>query len=371
MKVKKGLLKEALSKGQKAAASSSKATLTEGQRAAASSSTATLSKGKKATLPKGKKATLSKSKKATLPKGKQRKLTRKNLKNLGKLSLTEKVEKIAEETDTAEEAALALKESIDQNERGKIWAKHQPWNTTQKLRHSTRWPTRLRKVSFRTTEAWTKGEQWQSEAKMLKGFGKEEFAAQPGRTQWRSDPWTPNIFNYRDLGDRERCRPKVKDIPSRTRNRCHRCGVEEWVLRWQKLRSPFLSREEEPWQKAMLACLDKWWGGRGRQRPSTKGQGMGLWLWPTWRSPWELAGELGASFSLSKSMPGCNHLTKVKVICQKMTCAKCPCQKEKHSFLGKRKSKALAKGKVHVAAATWQKWSPVQCPCEKDSYNLQ
>ena len=115
MKVKKGLLKKALSKGQEGAASSSKATLSKGQKAAASSSKDTLSKRKKATLSKGQKTTLPKGKKTTLPKGE---LTRKNLKKLGKLSLEEKVEKIAEKTDTAEEAALALKENIDQNEKG-------------------------------------------------------------------------------------------------------------------------------------------------------------------------------------------------------------------------------------------------------------
>ena len=119
MNVKKGLLKNALSKGEKAAASSSKGPLSKGKKAAASSNKATLSKGKKRTLPKGQKA---KGKKATLSKGK---LTRKNLKNLGKLSLEEKVEKIAEQTDTADEAALVLKQNIDQNERGRIWAKHQ------------------------------------------------------------------------------------------------------------------------------------------------------------------------------------------------------------------------------------------------------
>ena len=232
LKVKKGLLKKALSKGQKAAASSSKATLSKGAKAAASSSKGTLSKGKKATLSKGQEATLSKGKKATLSKGKKAtlskgKLTRKNLKNLGKLSLEEKVEKISEATDTAEEAALVLKENVDQNERGKIWAKHQAAlkhdpeaeaqhqvaNKTQKGLASLLWFIQNKsakylnvKATFGTTETLTKGEQWHSEAKMLKEFGKEEFAAhlQSGRVQWRSDPWTPNIFNYRDLGDQRR-----------------------------------------------------------------------------------------------------------------------------------------------------------------------
>ena len=224
MNVKKGLLKKALSKGEKAAASSSKGPLSKGKKAAASSNKATLSKGKKRTLPKGQKAPLSKGKKATLSKGK---LTRKNLKNLGKLSLEEKVEKIAEQTDTADEAALVLKENIDQNERGRILAKHQAAlkhdpeaeqqhqvaNKTQKGLSSLLWFIQNKsakylnvKATFGTTETLTKGEQWHSEAKMLKELGKEEFAAhlQSGRIQWRSNPWTPNVFNYRGLGDQRR-----------------------------------------------------------------------------------------------------------------------------------------------------------------------
>ena len=120
-----------------------------------------------------------------------------------------------------------LKENVDQNERGKIWAKHQAAlkhdpeaeqqhqlaNKTQKGLSSLLWFIQNKsakylnvKATFGTTETLTKGEQWHSEAKMLKEFGKEEFAAhlQSGRIQWRSDPWTPNIFNYRDLGDQRR-----------------------------------------------------------------------------------------------------------------------------------------------------------------------
>ena len=284
MKVKKGLLKKALTKGQKAAASSSKATLTKGQKAAASSSKATLSKGKKATLSKGKKTTLSKGKKTTLPKGK---LTRKNLKNLGKLSLEEKVEKIAEETDTAEEAALVLRENIDQNERGKIWAKHQAAlkhdpeaeaqhqqaNKTQKGLGSLLWFVQNKsakylnvKATFGQTETLTKGEQWHSEAKMLKEFGKEEFAAhlQSGRIQWRADPWTPNIFNYKDLGD-QRKEVQVK------RQKLYQAGQEMAVT----------EEGEEEFQKmwhkgvgSQMTEAEVTFSGKGRGA-LTKGNGKG------------------------------------------------------------------------------------------------
>ena len=59
-----------------------------------------LAKGKAKTLPKGKKEAASSSK-AALTKGKKGKLTKNKLKGLGKMSLEERVEKIAEQTDTA------------------------------------------------------------------------------------------------------------------------------------------------------------------------------------------------------------------------------------------------------------------------------
>ena len=235
IKVKKGLLKKTLTKGTNAAASSSKTPLSKGTNKKA------LAKGTAKTLPKGKKEAASSSK-AALTKGKKGKLTKNKLKNLGKMSLEEKVEKIAEQTDTAEEAAMVLKENINQNERGKIWAKHQAAlkhdpeaeaqyeqaNKTQKGLGSLLWFVQNKsakylnvKATFGTTETLTKGEQWHSEAKMLKEFGKEEFAAhlQSGRIQWRSDPWTPNIFNYRDLGD-QRKEAQVK------RQKMHQAGQE-------------------------------------------------------------------------------------------------------------------------------------------------
>ena len=274
-------MKNALSKGEKAAASSSKGPLSKGKKAAASSNKATLSKGKKRTLPKGQKA---KGKKATLSKGK---LTRKNLKNLGKLSLEEKVEKIAEQKDSAEEAALVLKENIDQNERGRIWAKHQAAlkhdpeaeqqhqvaNKTQKGLSSLLWFIQNKsakylnvKATFGTTETLTKGEQWHSEAKMLKELGKEEFAAQlqSGRIQWRSDPWTPNVFNYRGLGD------QTREVQTK-RQKTYQAGQEMAVTdegeeEFQKM-----------WQRGVGAHMTEaevTFGGKGKGA-LTKGNGKG------------------------------------------------------------------------------------------------
>ena len=46
-------------------------------------------------------------------------------------------------------------------------------------------------------------EEWKSEHQMLQQFSEDEFYLHmdSGRIQWRQDPWTPNVWNYRDLGD--------------------------------------------------------------------------------------------------------------------------------------------------------------------------
>ena len=197
------------------------------------------------------------------------------------------MEKIAEETDAAEEAALVLKENINQNERGKIWAKHQAAlkhdpeaeaqhqvaNKTQKGLASLLWFIQNKsakylnvKATFGTTETLTKGEQWHSEAKMLKEFGKEEFAAhlQSGRIQWRSDPWTPNIFNYRDLGDQRR---EVQTKRQKTYQAGQEMAVtDEGEEEFQKM-----------WQRgvgAQMADAEVTFSGKGKGA-LTKGNGKG------------------------------------------------------------------------------------------------
>ena len=283
IKVKKGLLKKTLTKGRNAAASSSKKPLSKGTNKKA------LAKGKAKTLPKGKKVSASSSK-AALTKGKKGKLTKKKLKNLGKLSLQEKVDKIAEQTNTAEEAAMVLKENIDQNERGKIWAKHQAAlkhdpeaeeqhqlaNKTQKGLSSLLWFVQNKstkylnvKATFGTMETLTKGEQWHSEAKMLKEFGKEEFTAhlQSGRIQWRQDPWTPNIFNYRDLGDQRKevqvKRQKVYQAGQETA--VTEEGEEEFNKMWHKGVGAQMTEAEVTFSGKGKGALTK---GNGKGKPA-------------------------------------------------------------------------------------------------------
>ena len=201
----------------------------------------TLMKGPK---PKSESAS---SKKATgkgkqaLMKGNKTKLTKSQLDKLGKLSLKEKVEHATASADTAEEAAQNLKEIIKPNERGQIWSKHQTamkgdkeaqeehdaLNKTQKGLASSLWfvENQSKKffnstATFGTKHTLIKGDTWKTEKQMIDQFGDElQLHIQSGRIQWRSDPYTPDVYQYKDLGD-------ITGSTEVTRKRQHSMGVE-------------------------------------------------------------------------------------------------------------------------------------------------
>ena len=169
-------------------------------------------------------------------------MTKAKLAQLGKLSLKEKVEKIAEESETKEEAAQVLKEAISPNERGQIWSKHNialktdkeaqkehnEMNKTQKGLASLLWfvENQSKKfynatAQFGTKHTLIKGDHWKSEKQMLEDFGPEEFQmhVQSGKIQWRNDPYTEGVYNYKDLND-------VRGQTEVTRKRTHSMGIE-------------------------------------------------------------------------------------------------------------------------------------------------
>ncbi|CAL1164245.1 unnamed protein product [Cladocopium goreaui] len=146
------------------------------------------------------------------------------LAQLGKLTLDEKVKKATEEANTAEEAAIVLKDSLTKDESAKLWSKHKTYlkgKEEEKEAHEqlgkkekglevVLWFLKHKKgVFFHTetskeaSETLTKGEKWVSEHKMLQDFSKDEFEQHlaSGRVKWRSDPWTPGIYQYCDQGD--------------------------------------------------------------------------------------------------------------------------------------------------------------------------
>ena len=209
----------------------------------------TLMKGpkKRQTLMKGaeKRQTLMKGQKKDAkpgPKPRKSSLTKAKLAQLGKLSLKEKVDKITEEAETKEEAAQVLKDVITPNERGQIWSKHQislkndkegqkehnELNKTQKGLASLLWfvENQSKKfynatAQFGTKQTLIKGDEWKSETQMLKDFGSDEFQLhlESGRIQWRHDPYTPGVYNYKDLND-------IKGQTEVSRKRTHSMGIE-------------------------------------------------------------------------------------------------------------------------------------------------
>ena len=180
--------------------------------------------------------------KAALLKGMTSKLTKSQLDKLGKLSLKEKVEHATASAETAEEAAENLKEIIKPNERGQIWSKHQitmrgdkdaqdehnALNKTQKGLASLLWFVENQSKKFchssasiGTKHTLIKGDTWKTEKQMIDQFGADELHLhiQSGRIQWRNDPYTPDVYQYKDLGD-------ITGSTEVTRKRQHTMGVD-------------------------------------------------------------------------------------------------------------------------------------------------
>ena len=59
------------------------------------------------------------------------------------------------------------------------------------------------KESLSHVQTLARREQWKSEVELVAQFGKDEFDAHvaSGRIEWREDPFTWGVFNYRDKGD--------------------------------------------------------------------------------------------------------------------------------------------------------------------------
>ena len=234
-----------------------------------------------------------KSKKATgkgqeaLMKGNRSKLTKSQLDKLGKLSLKEKVEQATASADTAEDAAQNLKGMINPNERGQIWSKHQTamksdkeaqqehssLNKTQKGLASLLWfvENQSKKffnstATFGTKHTLIKGDTWKTEKQMVDQFGDElQLHIQSGRIQWRADPYTPDVYQYKDLGD-------ITGTTEVTRKRQHSMGVDmaatddheaHFMKEWGKGGHHMLHEAETPGKGQRASGSQGSKGGRG------------------------------------------------------------------------------------------------------------
>ena len=84
-------------------------------------------KNKASPCPKGKTKAKPKSKAKAAGKLQRNTLTKGNLAKMGKLTLDERVRKVTEEASTAEEAAIALKDTLTKDESAKLWSKHKTY----------------------------------------------------------------------------------------------------------------------------------------------------------------------------------------------------------------------------------------------------
>ena len=189
-----------------------KKTLTKGKNKASSSKAASAPKG----ILKGKG-------KHPLAKGKANKristLKAQNLKKLGKMKLSERIEQIAETADTPEEAAATLKETLTKGEASNAWSAHNTFikkNTEAKEKFDqlskrdkglavalymvrSRVPKFMNiSDSYNQSSTLDKREKWESETAILQRFSREELDLHlgSGRITWRQDPWTPSVVEY-------------------------------------------------------------------------------------------------------------------------------------------------------------------------------
>ena len=176
-------------------------------------------------LSKGKPAGSSKDKPLAKRGRRNLKLRRGNLAKLGKLTLAEKVAKAAEDADNPEEAAANLKGLMSKSDHSKAWSKHNIHMKNQSAKDKKDFDKKSKvekgqavamflvrtnvprfmnwKESLSQEQTLAKREQWKSEHEMITQFGEDEFLAHidSGRIQWRDDPYTWGIYNYRDRGD--------------------------------------------------------------------------------------------------------------------------------------------------------------------------
>ena len=183
-------------------------------------------------LPKGSKnmtgkGTGSSTDKKHLAKRGQRtmKLKRANLAKLGKLTLAEKVQKASENAENPDEAAANLRDMMNKSDHSKAWSKHNIHMKSKTAKEKKDFDKKSKgekgqevalylvrtnvprfmhwKESLSHVQTLAKREQWKSEVELVAQFGKDEFDAHvaSGRIEWREDPFTWGVFNYRDKGD--------------------------------------------------------------------------------------------------------------------------------------------------------------------------
>lgn len=187
-----------------------------------------LGKGKGPPLEKGAGRPLEKgqAKAKTLAAKKRAKnaLNQANLEKLGAMTLDDKVKAATEQGQDLEEAAQILKDSLTKGEHSKLWGKHSTYLANNPLEKgkmenlskkekglkAAQWLLETSGKKYlhvaqgvKATESMARRNRWESEKQMLDRFSWEEFEAHisSGRVQYRQDPYTPGVWQYKDTQD--------------------------------------------------------------------------------------------------------------------------------------------------------------------------
>ena len=183
---------------------------------------------------KGSKKDLEKSKGSKKGLGKpmktldKNKLNKTNLEKLGQVSLADKMKQAAEVSETTEEAALVLYNSLSKDEKAKAWSKHQTAlkrkSEEEKAEHEAlskkdkglaaaahllekegkQYVVALKKASH--SENLKQKDKWESELEMLQKWTHQELELhiQSGRIRWQECPGTRGVYEYKDTQNWER-----------------------------------------------------------------------------------------------------------------------------------------------------------------------
>ncbi len=254
-----------------------------------------LVKGK--SLPKDK--TPTKSMKAK--KEEKKSLKKADLDKLGKeLSLHEKIEMAAAEAETPDEAAALLRKTMTKEEKSKLWSRYQTQlkkktaeeqeafknkDKDSKGQEAALYLVRKEVPRFlhieetvNNEEKLNKKEKWQSQKALVDLFGEQEFWAHvnSGRFEWREDPWTPDVYNYRDKGDITR-KVSVKRARNWSQGQEYEPEDEE-AQQFQGLMDEDLQsglqRVQKGKGKGQLSLKGKGKDGKGKDGKGKKGKGL-------------------------------------------------------------------------------------------------
>ena len=217
-------------------------------------------------------------------------LNKRNLEKLGEMSLNDKIKAAAEEGESIEEQALALKQKMTKDEHSKLWGRYSTHLNKNPLEKeevdalpkkekgmkAAEWLMAIEgkkyvhvKKAVAASQKLKKEEAWESEKTMLDRFGKEELEAHlwSGRITYRKDPNTPGVYQYQDT----QCWTTTVEV-NRTSSWEH--GTE--MNPGEEEEGAFNELYDQGWKTLGKGhMLESSWKGKGFGKGQTSGPGKG------------------------------------------------------------------------------------------------